>query len=48
MKQAISPRVPKWLCLKLTTRVKIISCYHGYYVIMEKTWYRNIILGSNL
>ena len=46
--QAISPRVPKRLFVKMTTRLKIICRNHGNFAIIVKIRYRNITLEYNL
>ena len=48
MKRIMSLWGPKWLLVKMTTKLKMIFCNHGYGPIMIETWYANVILGSNL
>ena len=47
IKQAISPWVPKWLFVKMTSQPQIIDCNHGYFVMIVKMGYENIASVSN-
>ena len=48
IKQAISPWVPNWLFVKMTSQPQIIDCNHGYFVMIVKIGYENIASVSNL